>query len=92
MFNTKDGTDEFSQRFEKVWDIMAELPRTPGGRFWCDGSEILCRNEDEADAVANFIDAIIGDSVTHTGYYDPAEDERSGEVDDHTGYYYIDFD
>lgn len=88
----EDGHDEFSQRFEKVWDIMSELPSKPGSRFWCDGSEILCKNEDEADAVANFIDSIIGDSVTHTGYYDPKEDERSNEVDDHTGYYYVDFD
>lgn len=92
LFNPKDGTDEFSLRFEKVWGIMEELPRTPGGKFWCDGENILCRNEEESDVVADFLDAIIGDSVTHTGYYDPQEDERSGEVDDHTGWYYVDFD
>ncbi len=87
----EEGHDEFSQRFDLLWDILSQLPSKPG-RFWYDGNEILCRNEDEADAVANFIDSIIGDSCTHTGYYDPAEDERSGEVDAHTGYYYVDFD
>ena len=92
MFNAKDGTDEFSQKFEKVWDIMAELPRTPNGKMWCDGENILCRTEEQADAVADFLDSVIGDSVTHTGYYDPVEDERSNEVDDHTGYWYVDFD
>lgn len=87
----KAGYDEFSERFDLLWSILEKLPNKPA-RFWYDGSEILCRNEDEADAVANFIDSIIGDSCTHTGYYDPKEDERSGEVDDHTGYYYVDFD
>lgn len=86
-----NGHDEFSQRFDLVWSVLAQLPSKPG-RFWYDGENILCKTEDEADTIANFIDDIIGDSVTHTGYYDPKEDERSGEVDDHTGYYYVDFD
>lgn len=86
------GLDEFSERFEKVMDILEELPTKPYGKFWYDGENILCRTEDQAEAVAYFIDAIIGDSCTHTGYYDPKEDKISNEVDDHTGYYYVDFD
>lgn len=86
-----NGHDEFSQRFDLVWSVLAQLPNKPS-RFWYDGENILCKTEDEAETIANFIDDIIGDSCTHTGYYDPKEDERSGEVDDHTGYYYVDFD
>ena len=60
--------------------------------IWTDGSEILCPTEAQADVIADFIDAMVGDSFCHTGYYDPKEDERSGEVDDHTGYWYVDWD
>jgi len=57
-----------------------------------DGDQLLCSTETVADLVANYIDELCGDRVSHTGYYDPEEDERSGEVDDHTGWYYVDFD
>lgn len=87
-----DERDEFSRRFEKLYDILSELPNEPGNRFWFDGAEILCEKEHDADAVAYFIDALIGDSCTHTGYYAPEEDRRSGETDAHTGYYYVDWD
>jgi len=60
--------------------------------IWSDGSEILCPTEHQADVIADFIDAMIGYPISHTGYYDPKEDERSGEVDDHTGYWYVDWD
>ena len=87
-----DDFDPFAERFELVYDIMGHLRDNGMERFWSDGEEILCKNEDECEAVANFIDAIIGDSVTHIGYYDPKDDDRSREVDDHTGYWYIDWD
>lgn len=88
------GLDEFSERFEKVQNILSELPSKPFGcsKFWYDGENILCKKEEDADTIAEFIDHIIGDSCTHTGYYDPKEDKISNEVDDHTGYYYVDFD
>jgi hypothetical protein len=28
----------------------------------------------------------------HTGYYNPEDDEHSNEVDDHTGWWYVDYD
>lgn len=60
--------------------------------IWTDGTEILCRTEDIADRVAKMLDAIAGSPESHVGYYDPYEDARSGEVDDHTGFWYVDFD
>lgn len=83
---------DYAEKLEKIWEIFKWLPREPGGQFWFDGSEILCKKESDADAVADFIDALCGEAVCHTGFYDPDEDRRNGEVDAHTGYWYIDFD
>lgn len=59
--------------------------------FWTDGDLILCRTEEAAENVANFLEDIGFDTVM-TGYYDPVEDERNGTVDDHTGFWYVDID
>ena len=56
--------------------------------FWTDGEEILCKTEDQAETIANFLEDLGFDSL-NTGYYDPIEDEREGCVDDYTGYWYI---
>ena len=60
--------------------------------IWCNGEVILCATEWLCETIANAIEAIIGEKVMHTGYYDPREDEESGETDWLTGWYYIDFD
>lgn len=80
-----------------LWNhIMDMLPNAPtdsnpfGLRIWTDGSEILVSTEDGADAIAGFLDALGMDS--HTGYYDPEQDERDHATDDHTGWWYIDID
>ena len=56
--------------------------------FWTDGEEILCKTEEQAEAVADFLEDL-GFDCLNTGYYDPVEDKREGCVDDHTGYWYI---
>lgn len=84
-----------------LWNhIMNMLPKSPdeidmflnpfGVMVWTDGSEILVNTEDRADAIAGFLDALGFDS--HTGYYDPEQDERDHATDDHTGWWYIDLD
>lgn len=72
--------------------ILAILPSEPGGPhdIWQVGDEILCPKEETADAIADFLEAM-GFEEVNTGYYDPAEDEKSGEVDRLTGYYYVSF-
>lgn len=57
-----------------------------------DGSMILCRREEMADAIADMLDAVEGEVFTHTGYYDPEADKYDNCVDEYTGWYYIDFD
>ena len=78
---------------EDVWGavqrIIDLLPKTNDYRIWASGDEIFCENEQTAEAIADLIDAMYGDQVACTGYYDPKEDERSGEVDECTGFYYV---
>ena len=69
--------------------IAHALPDEPS-RIWSkDGDEILCENEQIAEHLADLFDAMYGEPTVNTGYYDPEEDERSGETDDRTGYWYV---
>lgn len=70
-------------------EILKRLPTQPedGKAFWANSEEILCKNEVAINHIADLLDAMGYDAVT--GYYDPAEDERDGEVDEYTGYYYV---
>ena len=52
-----------------------------------EGEELLCNNEQSANAVADFLDALGYCAVT--GYYDPEEDKEAGLEDGLTGLYYI---
>ena len=77
-------------RFE---DICRSLPSEPidcNGRlsFWATDDEILCETEESANIIADFLENMGYDCVT-TGYYDPEEDKRHGEVDRFTGFYYV---
>ena len=83
----------------KIMEMLPHEPRnydtTNDSGFWTDGTEILCPSETEAEIVAEFLRDVLseyGDIDVHTGYYDPFEDAQSGEQDDHTGFWYIDFD
>lgn len=55
--------------------------------------EFLFRYENDCEHIADLLDKyLFGCYETHTGYYDPDEDEKSGETDENTGWYYLDFD
>ena len=51
-------------------------------------SLIASKDEATVNRIADMLDSMGFDAVT--GYFDPKEDERSGEVDSLTGYYYVD--
>jgi hypothetical protein len=74
-----------------VQDILRLLSEEPDGcDYWTpDGDEILCTNELRAEFLADFIDALYGDRVCCTGYYDPRDDASNGETDARTGFYYV---
>lgn len=73
----------------KFDNILERLPNAPTQNFriWTNGDSILCSTQEEANAIADVLDASGFDAVT--GYYDPDEDERNDEADDCTGYYYV---
>ena len=59
--------------------------------YWTDGEEILCKTEEAAEHLADFLEDL-GFEYVKTGYYDPEEDQRNNEVDERTGWYYISVD
>ena len=93
-----ERTDYERDIFGKTFcEVASRLPYVesdaePMFDVWTDGELILCRTEALADTVANMLEFITGESEAHTGYYDPEEDKRSGEVDNHTGWWYVDYD
>ena len=71
--------------------IDAILPQSPteGWAFWTDGTEILTKSEVHASLIAHVIDSF-AEGRYH--YYDPVEDARDNSIDDHTGYWCVDWD
>lgn len=75
-------------------DIAERLRDYSEGDVWSPfGDEILCRTESAADALVDMLECLYrtqGEEVlVNTGYYDPEEDEKNGEVDRHTGWWYV---
>ena len=66
------------------------------GEVWGNGDELMCKTEAIADAMYDLLFQLYAaqdeEVVFHTGYYDPAEDARSGEEDRCTGWWYVDCD
>lgn len=76
--------------FQLLADECPSAPRSNGEPvdMWYEGAdEILCRTEDIADALADWLDE--HGYCSTTGYYDPEEDEREGCVGQQTGWYYV---
>lgn len=77
---------------KKIWSYLIESllenEENNAHGFWTDGTDILCKTEEESKSVANFLEDMGFDSVS-TGYYDPIDDERNGCVDEKTGCWFI---
>ncbi len=76
--------------FEKIMERLRDYSE---GQVWTSGDEILCKTESAADAIADMLEVLYrtqGDEIlVNTGYYDPDEDEKNGEVDRYTGWWYV---
>ena len=81
-FDTMKGESMFRQMIER-------LPKEPteNVKFWATDEEILGKDDAAINHIADLLDAL--GYCSATGYYDPAEDERMGETDMLTGYYYV---
>lgn len=75
-----------------LWrQLCAALPNesSPDSDYWTTGTdEILSKDQQAIDFLADMFDEMYGEGTVNTGYYDPVEDARNGEVDCYTGYYY----
>lgn len=72
------------------WDDVAEPIAKAFGAVDA-GDEILTETEDQADRIADLLEAL-GFDYAHTGYYDPEEDARDGINDKYTGKWYVSVD
>ena len=76
--------------------LMERLLSEPRGDIWTSGEEILCRTEEIADDIADFIERLYRSQdeevFLKTGFYDPEEDVRMGEADELTGWWYVDIE
>lgn len=76
--------------FEKITERLRDYSE---GDIWTSGDEILVKTESAADAIADMLETLYktqGEEIlVNTGYYDLEEDERNGEVDRYTGWWYV---
>lgn len=90
ILKSGDGGDSI-EHFDKIYDALKHYPTE---NYRASGGEILAKTEQACNDLADLIESLYmeqGEEVLiTTGYYDPAEDEKSGEVDSVTGWYYID--
>jgi hypothetical protein len=78
---------QFDQPFSYA-DFGTRLEEATHGYVKYDKSMIVSKDETTINRIADMLDSMGFDAVT--GYFDPEEDKRSGEVDSLTGYYYVD--
>lgn len=73
--------------------IAEKLRNCPEGDIWSNGDEIFCRTESAANTLADMFESLYAaqdeECCVNTGYYDPVEDARNGEIDRYTGWWYV---
>ena len=80
-----------NEKFELLFSLMKALKDNAENNkhgYWSDGDQILCKKEEDAETLADFLEDLGFDAV-NTSYYNPVEDERDGSVDEYTGYYAV---
>ena len=99
IYADEDEDQSFQRGVDAFYDLIKELPNIysddiTDSAVATNGSEILVKEYAACEEIADLIDdyLFVGESCCHTGYYDPEEDKRSNEVDENTGWYYINFD
>lgn len=80
-------------KIDWFYAIAERLRDYSEGDVWSSGDEILCKTEEVADALADMFESLYKtqdeEILVNTGYYDPVEDERNGELDRFTGWWYV---
>lgn len=77
-------------------EILEHLDGIENKNFWCDGEQIICENESQAEFLADFIETLYRSQeeniIILTGYYDKREDELRGTLDSYSGRWYVTVD
>lgn len=77
-------------------EIATRIRATAEHNIWSDGDEILCKTKELAESVADMLEMLYvsqGEAMSVvTGFYDPAEDKRNNEEDEHTGWWCVTID
>lgn len=73
--------------YDMIIKLLPQSKKTGMKYFACD-YEIITPDQQTADIIADFLEAIGVDAPT-TGFYDPEEDRRNNEVDVLTGHGYV---
>ena len=77
-------------RIDKLFhQINSMIRNSEEGKFISEGEEILSKDANAVNAIADLFDQMYGTGTCVTGYYDPEEDKRNDEKDSLTGYYYV---
>lgn len=82
--------------FETIGAMLNASKKNGTTDMWFDGERILSPNKSDINWLMTFFEELADetkvDFLTVTGYYDPEEDKRNNEVDDHTGMYYLEIE
>ena len=84
------------ERIDWFKEIANRLRDYSEGDIWSAGDEILCKTESAANTLADMLECLYitqgEDVLINTGYYDPEEDAKNGELDRYTGWWYVNID
>lgn len=91
--NAGPNMARYDWKIEEInpWEVYtSSLPKEPdeNNNVWFDGYEILTTSEEMQEHVYSVLRLVCQETIV-TGFYDPDEDERNGEVDGYTGLYYV---
>ena len=82
--------------FETIGAMVNKAKNDGHTDMWFDGERILSPNKSDINWITTFFEELLDetkvDFLTVTGYYDPEEDKRNNEVDNHTGMYYLEIE
>ncbi len=82
---------------KSLFDVFLEkLPKSPEElerrnvieQVWTDGEQILCGTGDRAEFLADLLKSADGEEYA-IHWYDPEVDEKTGDTDEYTGWWYV---
>lgn len=86
----KKHPDNPSDAYYSIIERFSNPPEYDEDILWSCGTLLLSPSEKTVNVIADIFEERYPQLCMVTGYYEPEEDERMGEVDECTGFYYVD--